>query len=89
MEAVFRNRSGRKYFPEGMPLAQPFFTTLPIVIGTTGQATGLGLSLAYDIVKAHGGDIKVISNYFPPSGELGMEKEDGSGSEFIIRLPVG
>jgi two-component system NtrC family sensor kinase len=49
---------------------QPFFTTKP-----TGQGTGLGLSLAYDIVKAHGGEIKVES------------KEEG-GSVFIIRLPI-
>ena len=49
---------------------QPFFTTKP-----TGQGTGLGLSLAYDIVKAHGGEIKVNAN----------ERE---GSEMIIQLPV-
>jgi len=49
---------------------QPFFTTKP-----TGQGTGLGLSLAYDIVKAHGGKIKV-------------ESKEGEGSEFIIVLPV-
>jgi len=48
---------------------QPFFTTKP-----TGQGTGLGLSLAYDIVKAHGGDIKVQSN-------------ESEGSEFTIQLP--
>ncbi len=48
---------------------QPFFTTKP-----TGQGTGLGLSLSYDIVKAHKGAIKVDST---PS----------SGSEFIIQLP--
>ena len=48
---------------------QPFFTTRP-----TGQGTGLGLSLAYDIVKAHGGEIKV-------------ETGEGEGSEFIIYLP--
>jgi two-component system NtrC family sensor kinase len=49
---------------------QPFFTTKP-----TGQGTGLGLSLSYDIVKAHGGEIKV-------------ESRDGEGTEFIIQLPV-
>jgi signal transduction histidine kinase len=47
---------------------QPFFTTKP-----TGQGTGLGLSLAYDIVKAHGGEIRV-------------KTEEGKGSEFIIQL---
>jgi signal transduction histidine kinase len=47
---------------------QPFFTTKP-----TGQGTGLGLSLAYDIVKAHGGDIRV--------------ETDGEGSEFVVQLP--
>jgi len=47
---------------------QPFFTTKP-----TGQGTGLGLSLSYDIVKAHGGELKV-------------ETIEGEGSEFIIQL---
>ena len=49
---------------------QPFFTTKP-----TGQGTGLGLSLAYDIVKAHGGEIKVNA-------------KENEGSEFIIQLPA-
>ncbi|MDX2049119.1 MAG: ATP-binding protein [Chitinophagaceae bacterium] len=49
---------------------RPFFTTKP-----TGQGTGLGLSLAYDIVKAHGGELKV-------------ETKEGKGGEFIIQLPV-
>jgi signal transduction histidine kinase len=49
---------------------QPFFTTKP-----TGQGTGLGLSLSYDIVKAHGGEIK-------------METKENEGAEFIIQLPV-
>jgi signal transduction histidine kinase len=49
---------------------QPFFTTKP-----TGEGTGLGLSLSYDIVKAHGGELKV-------------QTKEGEGSEFIIQLPV-
>ncbi len=49
---------------------QPFFTTKP-----TGQGTGLGLSLSYDIIKAHGGEIEV-------------ETKEGEGSEFIIRLLI-
>jgi signal transduction histidine kinase len=48
---------------------QPFFTTKP-----TGQGTGLGLSLSYDIVKAHGGELKV-------------ETKVSEGSEFVILLP--
>jgi signal transduction histidine kinase len=48
---------------------QPFFTTKP-----TGQGTGLGLSLSYDIVKAHGGEIKVVT-------------KEGEGAHFIIELP--
>ncbi|MEO6668048.1 MAG: HAMP domain-containing sensor histidine kinase, partial [Ferruginibacter sp.] len=47
---------------------QPFFTTKP-----TGQGTGLGLSLSYDIIKAHGGEIKV-------------ETKEGEGTTFIITL---
>jgi two-component system, NtrC family, sensor kinase len=49
---------------------QPFFTTKP-----TGQGTGLGLSLSYDIVKAHGGALTVAST-------------EGEGTEFTITLPV-
>ena len=49
---------------------QPFFTTKP-----TGQGTGLGLSLSYDIVKSHGGELRV-------------ETKDGEGSAFIMQLPV-
>jgi len=49
---------------------QPFFTTKP-----AGEGTGLGLSLSYDIVKAHGGELKV-------------ETKEGLGSEFIIQLPA-
>ncbi|WP_113922416.1 sensor histidine kinase [Cognataquiflexum aquatile] len=49
---------------------QPFFTTKP-----TGQGTGLGLSLSYDIVKAHG-------------GQLRLETKVGLGTEFMIILPI-
>ena len=49
---------------------QPFFTTKP-----TGQGTELGLSLAYDIVKAHGGELKV-------------EAKEGEGATFTLILPI-
>jgi signal transduction histidine kinase len=49
---------------------QPFFTTKP-----TGQGTGLGLSLSYDIVKAHGGELKVTT-------------DEGKGTSFEIKLPI-
>jgi signal transduction histidine kinase len=49
---------------------QPFFTTKP-----TGSGTGLGLSLSYDIVKAHG-------------GSLDFNSELGKGTQFIISLKV-
>ena len=50
---------------------QPFFTTKP-----TGQGTGLGLSLSYDIIKSHG-------------GELSVQTKELEGSTFIIQLPIG
>ncbi|MEO8821817.1 MAG: ATP-binding protein [Ginsengibacter sp.] len=49
---------------------QPFFTTKP-----TGEGTGLGLSISYDIIKAHGGEIRV-------------ESKEGEGTKFIIKLPI-
>ncbi|HEX6226678.1 MAG TPA: ATP-binding protein [Chryseolinea sp.] len=49
---------------------QPFFTTKP-----AGHGTGLGLSLSYDILKAHGGELKV-------------ETKEGVGTEFSIQLPI-
>ena len=49
---------------------QPFFTTKP-----TGEGTGLGLSLSYDIIKTHGGTLEV-------------ESTPGEGSTFIITLPL-
>jgi len=49
---------------------QPFFTTKP-----TGKGAGLGLSLSYDIVKAHGGELKV-------------ETKEGEGTVVVINLPT-
>jgi signal transduction histidine kinase/ligand-binding sensor domain-containing protein len=51
-------------------ILQPFFTTKP-----TGSGTGLGLSLSYDIIKAHRGELKI-------------ESEEGEGATFIISLPA-
>ncbi|HPG12239.1 MAG TPA: ATP-binding protein, partial [Chitinophagaceae bacterium] len=49
---------------------QPFFTTKP-----TGEGTGLGLSLSYDIIKAH-------------AGEFTVETKEGEGTTFTISIPV-
>ncbi len=49
---------------------QPFFTTK-----STGLGTGFGLSLSYDIIKEHGGELKVGS-------------KEGEGAGFIIELPI-
>ena len=49
---------------------EPFYTTKP-----SGEGTGLGLSLSHDIIKAHGGEIKVSS-------------KENEFTEFVITLPV-
>lgn len=79
--SVSTNKSGDKVLisvednGNGIPqnildkIFQPFFTTKP-----TGQGTGLGLSLSYDIIKAHGGELKV-------------ETSEYKGTKFTISLP--
>jgi two-component system, NtrC family, sensor kinase len=57
---------------------QPFFTTKP-----TGEGTGLGLSISYDIVKAHGGEIKVETLSADAAEQAGIE---GTGTTFTILL---
>jgi signal transduction histidine kinase len=61
-----------KGIPESIvsKIFQPFFTTKP-----TGEGTGLGLSLSYDIIKAHGGEIRV-------------ESKEGEGTTFTVVLPA-
>ncbi|TXD70023.1 GHKL domain-containing protein [Aequorivita lipolytica] len=59
---------------------QPFFTTKP-----TGQGTGLGLSLSYDIVKANGGELKVETKVDEGNPD---DFGKGKGTEFIISLPI-
>jgi signal transduction histidine kinase len=69
-----RVKDNGKGIPIGIreKIFQPFFTTKP-----TGEGTGLGLSLSYDIVtKGH-------------RGEMTAESQEGKGAEFIIRLPLG
>ncbi len=69
--AEFRIKDNGTGIPDDVQarIFQPFFTTKP-----TGQGTGLGLSLAYDIVvKGHGGTLEV-------------ESEEGTGTEFVVRL---
>ena len=72
-QVVFKIKDNGTGIPDHVKakIFQPFFTTKP-----TGQGTGLGLSLAYDIVtKGHGGTLEV-------------ETIEGEGTEFIIQLPV-
>ena len=56
-------------------ILQPFFTAKP-----TGQDIGLGISLSYDIVKAHGG--------IPIAIGIKAEQEEGVRTEFIVNLPI-
>ncbi|MBZ0327941.1 MAG: two-component sensor histidine kinase [Altibacter sp.] len=65
-------RDNGKGMPESLKekIFQPFFTTKP-----TGEGTGLGLSLSYDIVKAHGGELQVST-------------KENKGTEFIISIPI-
>jgi two-component system, NtrC family, sensor kinase len=63
--------NGNGILPKVMDkIFQPFFTTKP-----AGQGTGLGLSLSYDIIKAHG-------------GEISAETKEGEGAEFVILIPT-
>ena len=69
---VVRVRDNGNGIPSNLldKIFQPFFTTKP-----TGQGTGLGLSLSYDIIKAHGGELKVDS-------------KEGEGAEFLVLIPI-
>ncbi|HEX3383667.1 MAG TPA: HAMP domain-containing sensor histidine kinase, partial [Mucilaginibacter sp.] len=72
-QVVIKVKDNGMGIPEAIKnkIMQPFFTTKP-----TGEGTGLGLSLTYDmVVKGHGGSIQVNS-------------KEGEGSEFIISLPL-
>ncbi len=72
-QVIIKVKDNGNGIPEAIKekIMQPFFTTKP-----TGEGTGLGLSLTYDmVVKGHGGSIAV-------------ESKEGEGSEFTITLPV-
>ncbi len=63
--------TGRGIPPDNLKkIFDPFFTTKPV-----GQGTGLGLSVSYEIVKKHGGEIKVTS-------------KEGEGTTFTVMLPI-
>ena len=68
---IIRIRDNGTGIPDSVKekIFNPFFTTKP-----TGEGTGLGLSLSYDIIKTHGGEIRV-------------ESKEGEGTEFVISLP--
>ena len=70
--ALISVRDNGKGIPQKVldKIFQPFFTTKP-----TGQGTGLGLSLSYDIIKAQG-------------GEITMENKEGEGTTFIVLIPI-
>ena len=59
---------------------QPFYPTKP-----TRQVTGLGLSSSYDIVKAHGGELNVVTK---ERKHLSASNPGHVGTEFIIQLPI-
>ena len=72
-QAIIKIKDNGTGIPDAIKekILQPFFTTKP-----TGEGTGLGLSLSYDIlVKGHNGTLDIIS-------------KEGEGSEFIVKLPV-
>ena len=72
-EVEIRVKDNGNGIPEAIKekIFQPFFTTKP-----TGQGTGLGLSMSYDIItKGHGGDLKV-------------DTKEGRGSTFTISIPI-
>lgn len=70
-EVVLTVRDNGAGIPENLldKIFQPFFTTK-----ASGQGTGLGLSMSYDIVKSHGGELKV-------------ESKEGEGTTFTISIP--
>lgn len=78
IEIKIRDNGGGIPHPIIEKIFQPFFTTKP-----SGQGTGLGLSLAYDIIQAHGGSIRLETKH-----NLEAEPNLESGTEFIIELPI-
>jgi nitrogen-specific signal transduction histidine kinase len=63
------------YIVNGLVVAANARLLYRITTKSTGQGTGLGLSLSYVIIKAHGGEVKV-------------KYEEGKGSVFLVQLPT-